>query len=84
MSMFQILTQKGWNEVMHLTMYETHETYVFLVAIYFIFYHLFVTLVSRIMFVCFLLYVLDWCFCGVFGYLYSCSIVGVIDFLDLW
>lgn len=46
MSMFQILTQKGWNEVMHLTMWETGEQFAPLVAIYFIFYHLFVTLVS--------------------------------------
>ena len=46
MSMFQILTQKGWNEVMHLTMWQTGETFAPLVAIYFIFYHLFVTLVS--------------------------------------
>ena len=45
MSMFQILTQKGWNEVMHLTMWETGENVAPLVAIYFIFYHLFVTLV---------------------------------------
>ena len=46
MSMFQILTQKGWNEVMHLTMWETGERFAPLVAIYFIIYHLFVTLVS--------------------------------------
>ena len=48
MSMFQILTQKGWNEVMHLTMWETGERFAPLVAIYFIFYHLFVTLVSMV------------------------------------
>ena len=47
MSMFQILTQKGWNEVMHLTMFETGVRVAPLVAIYFIFYHLFVTLVSN-------------------------------------
>jgi len=46
MSMFQILTQKGWNEVMHSTMWQTSERIAPLVAIYFIFYHLFVTLVS--------------------------------------
>lgn len=46
MSMFQILTQKGWIEVMHVTMYETGEKVAPLVAIYFICYHLFVTLVS--------------------------------------
>lgn len=48
MSMFQILTQKGWNEVMHLTMWDTGERFAPLVAIYFIFYHLFVTLVSGV------------------------------------
>lgn len=46
MSMFQILTQKGWIEVMHVTMIQTGRVAP-LVAIYFIFYHLFVTLVSR-------------------------------------
>ena len=45
MSMFQILTQKGWIEVMHVTMWKTGKVAP-LVAIYFIFYHLFVTLVS--------------------------------------
>jgi len=48
MSMFQILTQKGWNEVMFSTMWQTSERIAPFVAIYFIFYHLFVTLVSRI------------------------------------
>jgi len=47
MSMFQILTQKGWNEVMHSTMWQTSERIAPFVAIYFIFYHLFVTLVSN-------------------------------------
>ena len=51
MSMFQILTQKGWNEVMHLTMRETGEGLAPLVAIYFIFYHLFVTLIVVSLFV---------------------------------
>jgi hypothetical protein len=46
MSMFQILTQKGWIEVMHVTMYECGQKFAPFVAIYFIFYHLFVTLVS--------------------------------------
>ena len=48
MSMFQILTQKGWNEVMHMTMWKTgeHKVLPIFVAVYFIFYHLFVTLVS--------------------------------------
>jgi hypothetical protein len=48
MSMFQILTQKGWVEVMHVTMWKTGERFAPLVAIYFIFYHLFVTLVGRV------------------------------------
>lgn len=70
MSMFQILTQKGWNEVMHLTMWETGEQFAPLVAIYFIFYHLFVTLVSGAS-------VLDWQV-GVFLLLFS---VGWVCFL---
>ena len=48
MSMFQILTQKGWNEVMFSTMWQTSERIAPFVAIYFIFYHLFVTLVSQV------------------------------------
>ncbi|XP_012934773.1 sodium leak channel non-selective protein [Aplysia californica] len=51
MSMFQILTQKGWIEVMHATMYETGEIVASLVAIYFIFYHLVVTLIVISLFV---------------------------------
>lgn len=47
MSMFQILTQEAWVEVMDETMLRTKETLVPLVAIYFILYHLFVTLVSN-------------------------------------
>lgn len=46
MSMFQIQTQKGWIDVMHMTMWKTGEKIAPLVAIYFIFYHLFTTLVS--------------------------------------
>lgn len=46
MSMFQIQTQKGWIDVMHITMWKTGEKIAPLVAIYFIFYHLFTTLVS--------------------------------------
>lgn len=46
MSMFQILTQEAWVEVMDETMLRTKETLVPLVAVYFILYHLFVTLVS--------------------------------------
>lgn len=45
MSMFQILANKGWTEVMQITMWKTDRFYP-IVAIYFIFYHLFVTLVS--------------------------------------
>lgn len=48
MSMFQILTQEAWVEVMDETMLRTKETLVPLVAVYFILYHLFVTLVRTI------------------------------------
>ena len=48
MSMFQILTQEAWVEVMDETMLRTSETIVPIVAVYFILYHLFVTLVSKI------------------------------------
>lgn len=47
MSMFQILTQEAWVEVMDETMLRTRETLAPLVAVYFILYHLFVTLVSE-------------------------------------
>lgn len=47
MSMFQILTQEAWVEVMDETMLRTKETLVPLVAVYFILYHVFVTLVSQ-------------------------------------
>ena len=46
MTMFQILLQKGWVEIMHLTMRQT-TNFSFIVAIYFISYHLFVTLVRH-------------------------------------
>ena len=50
MSMFQILTQEGWVEVMDETMIKTmrgtKDGIAPVVAIYFILYHLFVTLVS--------------------------------------
>ncbi len=47
MSMFQILTQKGWVAVMHDTMDVVESaTVITLVAIYFICSHLFVPLVS--------------------------------------
>lgn len=44
MTMFQILTQKGWWEIMHHTMIQSKRFFP-LVAVYFISYHLFVTLV---------------------------------------
>lgn len=47
MSMFQILTQEAWVEVMDETMIRTSQTLTPLVAMYFILYHLFVTLVSE-------------------------------------
>lgn len=50
MSMFQILTQEGWVEVMDETMIHTmnrtYDEFAPLVAMYFILYHLFVTLVG--------------------------------------
>lgn len=45
MSMFQILTQEAWVEVMDETMLRTRSMLAPLVAVYFILYHLFVTLV---------------------------------------
>uniref|UniRef100_T1HU44 Sodium leak channel NALCN n=1 Tax=Rhodnius prolixus TaxID=13249 RepID=T1HU44_RHOPR len=51
MSMFQILTQEAWVEVMDETMLRTNETLAPLVAIYFILYHLFVTLIVLSLFV---------------------------------
>lgn len=49
MSMFQILTQEGWVEVMNETMLRTSSTIGPIVAVYFILYHLFVSLVSLVM-----------------------------------
>jgi hypothetical protein len=46
MSMFQILTQEAWVEVMDETMLRTRSMLAPLVAVYFILYHLFVTLVK--------------------------------------
>lgn len=46
MSMFQILTQEAWVDVMDETMVRTREHLAPFVAVYFICYHLFVTLVS--------------------------------------
>ncbi|XP_046463268.1 sodium leak channel non-selective protein-like isoform X3 [Daphnia pulex] len=51
MSMFQILTQEAWVEVMDETMLRTSETIVPIVAVYFILYHLFVTLIVLSLFV---------------------------------
>ncbi|XP_022255222.1 sodium leak channel non-selective protein-like [Limulus polyphemus] len=51
MSMFQILTQEGWVDVMNETMLRTSQTIGPLVAIYFILYHLFVTLIVLSLFV---------------------------------
>lgn len=45
MSMFQILTQEGWTEVMNETILRSGRRIGPLVAIYFILYHLFVSLV---------------------------------------
>lgn len=45
MSMFQILTQEGWTEVMNETILRSSRSIGPLVAIYFILYHLFVSLV---------------------------------------
>jgi len=50
MSMFQILTQEAWVDVMDETMLRTRKTLVPLVAVYFILYHLFVTLVRKLFF----------------------------------
>lgn len=51
MSMFQILTQEGWIEVMNGVIEETEtggdQFFTYLCAIYFILYHQFVTVVSK-------------------------------------
>ncbi|OAF70964.1 CanIon [Intoshia linei] len=51
MVMFQIMTQKGWNEVMRMTMWHTGEELAPLTAIYFIMFHFFVNLVVVSLFV---------------------------------
>ncbi|KAJ8920483.1 hypothetical protein NQ315_005352 [Exocentrus adspersus] len=51
MSMFQILTQEAWVEVMDETMLRTRSVLAPLVAVYFILYHLFVTLIVLSLFV---------------------------------
>ena len=50
-SMFQILTQEAWPEVMSKTMEQVHASSQILVALYFIFYHLIVTLIVMSLFV---------------------------------
>lgn len=49
MSMFQILTQEGWVDVMDQTLIAVGHMWAPVVAIYFILYHLFATLVSCIL-----------------------------------
>lgn len=49
--MFQILTQEAWVEVMDETMVRTSDTLAPIVAIYFILYHLFATLIVLSLFV---------------------------------
>nr|XP_039260022.1 sodium leak channel non-selective protein-like isoform X1 [Styela clava] len=51
MSMFQILTQEGWVDVMQATMFSVSPEVRALVAIYFIFYHFFTTTVVVSLFV---------------------------------
>lgn len=48
MSMFQILTQEGWIDVMDQTLVAVGHMWAPVVAIYFILYHLFATLVSAV------------------------------------
>jgi cobalamin biosynthesis protein CobD/CbiB len=45
MSMFQILTQEGWTDIVVDVMRRTHPQAAIIVAFYFLTYHLFVTLV---------------------------------------
>eukprot|EP00095_Tigriopus_kingsejongensis_P008699 maker-scaffold483_size159862-snap-gene-0.43 protein:Tk08699 transcript:maker-scaffold483_size159862-snap-gene-0.43-mRNA-1 annotation:"hypothetical protein L798_10696" len=51
MSMFQILTQEAWPEVMSRTMEMVDSRLTFVVAVYFSLYHLFVTLIVMSLFV---------------------------------
>ena len=51
MAMFQILTQEGWVEVMDTTMWKSGEWFAPFVAVYFVFYHLFATLIVLCLFV---------------------------------
>ena len=48
---FQILTQEAWPDVMTRTMEEVHPNLTVIVAVYFIVYHLFVTLIVMSFFV---------------------------------
>ena len=50
MTMFQIMTQKGWLDIMHSTMRQSKD-FSPLVALYFMTYHVFVTLVCLFCFV---------------------------------
>lgn len=52
MSMFQILTQEGWVDVMDQTLNAVGHMWAPVVAIYFILYHLFATLVSFHLYMC--------------------------------
>ncbi len=52
MSMFQVLTQKGWVDVMHYTMLYSIQDVAPFVAIYFIVYHLAINLVCEMNVVC--------------------------------
>lgn len=49
MSMFQILTQEGWVDVMDQTLVAVGHMWAPVVAIYFILYHLFATLVKLVL-----------------------------------
>lgn len=49
MSMFQILTQEGWVDVMDQTLVAVGHMWAPVVAIYFILYHLFATLVRTLL-----------------------------------
>ncbi|KAF8358128.1 nca-2 [Pristionchus pacificus] len=51
MSMFQIITQEGWTDVVVEILRTTHENFVPFVAIYFVGYHLLVTLIVLSLFV---------------------------------
>lgn len=51
--MFQIVTQKGWIEVMMDSMEKASISQIrFLIAIYFVFYHLFINMVCTVLLCC--------------------------------